>query len=294
MKELSPLPFFKEISPDLQLKLIQTVMFLIVVYVCRYIALKLVHRRVQEHSSRYKWQKIVSFISNIIFIVLAARIWFEGVDSLATYFGFITAGLAIALKEPVSNFAGWIFILSRQPFEVGDRIQIGDHIGDVIDVRYFQFSLMELGHWVHSDNSTGRVIHIPNGFVFGHALSNYNQAFSHIWNEVAVLVTFESDWKQAKKIMVSLLQDKMFDISNRAKKELKQATLKYMLPQGKLTPIVYTHVKDSGVQLVARYLCVPHQKRATEVEFWETLLDKFADEKAIEFAYPTQRFYQEK
>src|SRR3989441_12617332 len=112
------------------------------------------------------------------------------------------SGLAIALKDPVTNLAGWIFIVWRRPFEVSDRVEIGGHKGDVIDIRLLQFTLNEIGNWVNADQSSGRIIHIPNGKVFTEPVANYDKGFKYIWNEVPVLVTFESDWRQAKAIRV--------------------------------------------------------------------------------------------
>ncbi len=99
----------------------------------------------------------------------------------------------------MTNVTGWIFILSRSPFEVGDRVQIGEHSGDVVDVNFFKFTLMEISQWGQGEQSSGRIIHIPNGKVFTEILANYSKGFKYIWNEVDVLVTFESNWKEAKK-----------------------------------------------------------------------------------------------
>lgn len=98
--------------------------------------------------------------------LVVARLWFVGLQSLSTFLGLLTAALAIALQDPIVNLAGWLFLIWRRPFRVGDRIQIGDIRGDVIDMRIFQFSLLEIGNWVNADQSTGRVIHVPNGKVF--------------------------------------------------------------------------------------------------------------------------------
>jgi small-conductance mechanosensitive channel len=58
-----------------------------------------------------------------------------------------------------------------------------------------------------------------------------------------------------------------------------------------LTPSVYTHVKDSGVLLTIRYLCEPRRRRDSQQAIWEDILKKFAECDDIDFAYPTQRFY---
>jgi small-conductance mechanosensitive channel len=77
--------------------------------------------------------------------------------SVVTYLGLVSAALVIALQDPITNFVGWVFIISRRPFEIEDRIQIGEDAGDVIDIRFFQFSLNEIGNWVDADQSTGRI-----------------------------------------------------------------------------------------------------------------------------------------
>ena len=64
--------------------------------------------------------------------------------------------LAIALQDPLTNLAGWLFILIRRPFRVGDRIQVGANTGDVVDIRPFRFLMLEVGNWVHADQGTGR------------------------------------------------------------------------------------------------------------------------------------------
>ena len=205
--------------------------------------------------------------------------------------GLISAGIAIALKDPLVNMVGWGFILIRQPFKVGDRIQIGSAAGDVIDIRLFQFSINEIGNWVDADQSTGRIIHIPNGIVFTEPQANYTAGFQYIWNELAVLITFESDWKKAKQLLTDIVNHHGVMLSNEAEKQLKEAAKKFLIFYTKLTPIVYTAVKDSGVMLTMRYMCNPRERRFTEEKIWEDVLKEFAQHKDMDFAYPTQRFY---
>src|SRR3989442_7605528 len=91
------------------------------------------------------------------------------------------------LFRSLVNLAGWVFIIWRSPFALGDRIQIGQHAGDVIDVRLFQFTLNEIGNWVQADQSTGRIIHIPNGKVLTEVIANYSEGVQYIWHEIPSL-----------------------------------------------------------------------------------------------------------
>ncbi|HEX9250738.1 MAG TPA: mechanosensitive ion channel domain-containing protein [Ignavibacteriaceae bacterium] len=210
---------------------------------------------------------------------------------MGTFLGLLSAGVAIALKDPLVNMVSWAFILIRQPFKVGDRIQIGEVAGDVIDIRLFQFSIMEIGNWVDAEQSTGRIIHIPNGIVFTVPQANYTAEFQYIWNEIPVLVTFESDWKKAKQILTDIINKQGVLFSEGAERQLIEASKKFLIFYSKLTPIVYTLVKDSGVMLTMRYMCNPRERRMTEEKIWEDVLNKFAECDDIDLAYPTQRFY---
>ncbi|RKY95964.1 MAG: mechanosensitive ion channel family protein, partial [Candidatus Hydrothermota bacterium] len=163
--------------------------------------------------------------------------------------------------------------------------------GDVIDIRIFEFSILEIGNWVNADQSTGRVIHVPNGLVMKQTLANYSQGLQYIWNEVPVLITFESDWKKAKEILFRIAEKHALHLSKAAEKRLKEAARKYMIYYTKLTPTVYTSVEDSGVLLTLRYLCEPRKRRDTEQAIWEDVLTEFSKCDDIDFAYPTQRFY---
>ena len=188
---------------------------------------------------------------------------------------------------------GWIFILWRRPFEVGDRIQIGDHAGDVIDLRIFQFTLLEIGNWVGGDQSTGRVVHVPNGRVFTVELANYTRGFNFIWNEIPVRVTFESNWRKAKEILLEIAEEHTASSSEAAQEEVRKASQHFMIFYSKLTPTVYTSVEDSGVLLTLRYLCAPRRRRGTSQAIWEDVLDRFLECGDVDFAYPTQRFYDQ-
>ena len=247
--------------------------------------------RGRDVQVQYRIRKTVAYITYPLAFLVIGRIWFAGFQAVSTYLGLLSAGLAIALQTPLVNLAGWAFILWRQPLKVGDRIQLGDDRGDVIDQRIFMFSLMEIGNWVDADQSTGRVIHIPNGKIFTDVLANYSQGFEYIWNEIPVLVTFESDWRKAKQLLDDIAQQHGTALSDSAAQKLREAAKRVMIFYNKLTPMVYTTVKDCGVMLTIRYLCEPRKRRGSEQDIWEEILDAFAAHDDIDFAYPTQRFY---
>jgi len=274
-----------------QQHLLSTLLVILVIILLRYLILFLMYRQIKDVRKRYRWRKSITYSLTFLSIFLIGRIWFQGFQSAATFLGIFAAGVAIALQDLLVNFAGWFFIMWRRPFDVGDRIEIGEHAGDVIDKRLFMFTLMEIGKWVDADQSTGRVIHLPNGMVFKNPLANYSQGFSYIWNEIPVLVTFESNWEKAKEILLKIANEHAEHLSAEAEKRLMKAAKKFMIFYTKLTPIVWTSVKDCGVLLTIRYLSDPRKRRSTEQAIWEDILLQFAANDDIDFAYPTTRFY---
>ncbi len=277
---------------ELQRKLLSSLVLCAVFWGLRLVALRVVHGRTDDPKTLYQWRKALTYSAVALAFVTVGRIWFEGFQSLSTFLGLLTAGLAIALQDPIVNLAGWVFLIVRKPFKVGDRIQIGEHRGDVIDIRIFQFSLLEIGNWVDADQSTGRVIHVPNGRIFREAQANYTEGFEFIWNEIAVLVTFESNWQAAKQLLREIGERHAEHLSADAKTRVRQAAQKYMIFYKHLSPTVYTSVLDSGVNLTIRYLCNPRRRRASTNEIWEAILTAFAERQDIDFAYPTTRFYR--
>ena len=282
---------FIGLSPNITGKLLKSIFLILGFIIINKIISRIVSSRTEDVYYRYKWRKSQDYITFIIGIFIISSIWIDEFRSLLTFFGLLSAGIAIALKDPISDLAGWMFILWRKPFEVGDRIQLGDYAGDVIDIRIFQFTIIEIGNWVDADQSTGRILHLPNSRVFMDVLANYSVGFNYIWHEIGVLVTFESDWEKAKELLLKIVNDKAESITKSAEKKIKDASKKYMIFYKNLTPIVYTSVKDSGVMLTMRFLCDPRQRRGYEQTIWEEVLKTFSKNEDIDFAYPTQRFY---
>lgn len=272
-------------------QLMVTFIVVIFIYLFKLLISMILEKKIHDAKKLYKIKKALSMGFYVVVIFAIGKIW---VDGFVQVVAFLSAGLAIALREPITDICGWFFIIGRRTFEVGDRIEIGGHAGDVIDIRMFQFTIMEIGNWVNSDQSTGRMIHIPNGKIFTESLANYNRGFKYIWNEIEVMVTFESNWKSAKNILQNIANKRAEQLSKEARENLKAVSKKYMINYSKLTPIVYTKAKDSGVLLTIRYLCKPQNRRTSECLIWEDILVGFNGHEDIELAYPTQRITMHK
>ena len=278
-------------TSHIRAKIIATIIALIALPIVRRFIISPLISKIKDNEKRYKWNKTIIYSFYFLFFFIIGSIWFEGFESIATFLGLLAGGTAIALKDPISNIAGWLYIITRSPFKIGDRIQLGQHAGDVIDITVSNFTIMEMGNWVDADQNTGRLIHIPNGKIFIEALANYEKGFHFIWNEIPVLVTFESDWKKAKIILQGIIKIKSEEFHFNASEMLKKASKKFMIRKTSLDPVVYTRVEESGVELTIRHLCKPRDRRDIEESIWESILKEFKREIDIDFAYPTIRRY---
>ena len=274
-------------------QILRTIAVILVLWGLRRLVLSVVARQSENPTTLFAWRRASSYAVLVIGTIFVWSVWAtEGAGSdLAAYFGLLSAGLAIALQDPLSNFTGWLFILFRRPFEIGDRIEINGQAGDVVDTHFFQFTLLEIKGWIDAEQSTGRVIHVPNKFVFTNPVANYSKGLALIWNEIPVEVTFESDWKKAKEILIDIASKRAKDVSQKAHKQMRKAAQRYGIRYEKVTPTVYTRVEASGVKLTLRYLCEPRKRRITEQAIWEEILNSIAAQDDIDFAYPTQRIY---
>jgi len=273
------------------IKLLKTLSVLLLAPIVQWIILGIIRRRAADPTTVYRGLVVLRYTLGAAVLITLAFIWISGVQELATYISIVSAGLLIALQDTVSNLAGFVFIVVRKPFQLGDRIEIDGLAGDVVDIRIFQFTVVEIKNWVDADQSTGRIVHIPNRKVMIEAIANYTTGFEYIWDEVGVLVTFESDWRNAKQILWEIAQQHCEQFSPQAEEQLRRTAQRYMIIAGKLTPIVYTTVRDSGVLLTLRYLTKARQRRGNAQSIWEAILDAFAEHDNIDFAYPTTRFY---
>ena len=277
------------LSPAVQMHLLVSAVAIAGLWLGQKIVLAVVYRRVTDPYTRYRWRKATTYLFIAAGVLVVGREWFEGFKSLATFLGLVSAGIAIALKDPLTNLAGWAYIVSRRPFDAGDRVEIAGHKGDVIDQRLFQFTLNEIGGWVDAEQSTGRIIHVPNGRVFTDPVANYDKGFKYIWNEVPVVITYESNWKRAKEILTGIAFKHAEHLTAEAERDLLTASRQYFINYKKLTPIVYTSAVDSGVRLTMRYLIEPRRRRGTVSAIWEDILTEFGKAPDIDLAYPTSR-----
>ena len=112
-----------------------SVLIVVILLFTRRILISLIAKNVKDPKTVYNSKR------SFLLIILLGSVWITGFGSIGAYLGIASAGIASASRKH-SQHRRWFFILWRKPFVIGDRIQIGDTKGDVIDLRLFQFSLV--------------------------------------------------------------------------------------------------------------------------------------------------------
>jgi len=151
--------------------------------------------RIDNPVSRYNLRRVAKLALGLlmVFLIISAVIhnWYTTVAALSLF----SIVLGLAVQTPVTSFLGWIYILVRAPYRVGDRIKVGDATGDVIDVSYLDTTLWEFGgDFLSTDHPSGRVIKFPNSKILSSTVYNYTwPLFPYVWNEIKFSVAYDSD-----------------------------------------------------------------------------------------------------
>ncbi len=273
-------------------KIVQTLVVVVLLLLINRLLLNAFDRHFEDGTKVYRLRRTTKTTSIIVLVVMIIVIWLSDSSNLFDYLSYIAIAIIVVLHETISNIAGGLIIMARKPFVLGDRIEIENYKGDIVNIDVVYTTIVEVGgDRVNGEQSTGRIVHIPNSKLLQQAIANYNQGFEYVWMEIPITVTFESDWQKAKKIIEELTVELTGQFAKEAQKDFRKASREFYFKPGKLTPIIYTKTIDYGITLTARFIVGPRAMRGVESAFSERLLTLFKDHADISLAYPTTRFY---
>lgn len=268
--------------------LFYTALVLTVVYILFSLFIDLfIVKNIDDLKTRYTANKAVSALSIILVLALTLRIWITDTSSLIVSYGIIGAALAFAIQDVFKNFVGGILIIVSGYYRVGDRISIDDNIGDVMDIGIMNTTLMEIRGWVRGDQPSGRLLVVPNGQVINRVFYNYTRDHSFVWDEISIPLTYESDWRRAKDIILSILQKETDAMTAQAEEEIERIGEKYFLPRKVVEPSVYVSLTDNWILLDARYVTDTFTRRILRSRISELILSAIEKDDAITIASET-------
>jgi len=234
-------------------------------------------------THEYNRRKIIrtSYIAFCIFVYLP--IFFSSLESLPTLIGFAGAGFVISLKEYWLSMIGWIFILGKDGFKVGDRIEIQGIKGDVVDIGFLRFTLLEVALDSRVEQSTNRLIHFPNYLVVNEKFFLVTEAMDFVWDEFRLQLEYGSNWRKAEEICDEVLTKELVQNPEEVEEKIKEVSKNYLVRMGATTPIVYTTIEEGYIQLSLRYLTPIRSKRTNRTLLSREILRRFENEDSLRF-----------
>src|SRR5215213_2123751 len=260
--------FAARFVPPIQRATLGAMTVVVILMIAKIIKIYLISR-IENRSAQYNLRRVVNLLAGlaIFFIVLSILFanWYTAVVSL----GLISLILGFALQTPITSFIGWIYILVKAPYQVGDRIKIGDATGDVIDVSYLDTTLWEFGgQYLSTDHPSGRIIKFPNSTVLSSAVYNYSWTlFPYIWNEISFQVAYQSDLEFVAKVMQETAEEELGQAMIERIKTFRELLAHTPVDQLEVRehPAVFFRISQSTwVEATVRYLVEP--KRAGRVK----------------------------
>lgn len=260
------------------------------VWIPRGIMLRLmVSKKGRADAHVKQWKRLSFLLASLLSLGLVVPLWVNGVQSLGTMLGLVTAGLAVTMAHPLQSVLAGLYLMARRPYQIGDRIQIGQHTGDVVDIRLLSTILLELEPSNAVLQRTGRMIHVQNRLVFDVPLLNSSQTSGMLWDELSTTLTFESDWHAGSQIVHRLIRETLPVQGPEAKARRKKAEAEFDIVLEESEPSLFVDIMESGVQLTARYLVPVEEVRNVRNRMARRLLSEVSQCSTVEFAYPTSR-----
>lgn len=266
-------------------KFLLTIILLISIYWINKILINSIDGANWSSHKTIKFKKVFSVFMKILFLVLITPVWVYESEDILTFLGLFSAGMAFAFKDLVSSFLGWVIINSHKPFVVGDRIKIGDSIGDVLQIDWFYTTIIEVTQNNNTyGQSTGRLTHIPNIKVLSAEIISETSTFPYTWNEIQFNLALDSNWQKAKEIIINVADGEMGNIEEEVKESLDIASKTHPIYYQNLSHTVYTSIDLGKIILTLRFICGSRNFRNLEHNIVEgTLIEfkKYSDIKLI-------------
>ena len=250
---------------------------------------RLLERTLPRHfgygDRRYRVRKTVIVAAYIIIFIFVTILFADRLKQIGFAAGLIGAGVVVALQDIVSSFGGFLAIGFSNLYRVGDRIQVNDTKGDVLDISVMRTTIMETGNWVRGDLYNGRIARIPNSAVLKGLVFNYSQGFRFVWDEINIRLKCESDHWHAREMLLRVGKETINDYLVEAQSAWKQIVENYRVEDLPLEPAVTLQASGGTLEFSLSYI-VDYTKRTTiKDRLFTRIVDEIANSNgALEWA----------
>jgi len=257
--------------------------FVAIVFVVTRIIESVVAKRSQAKKISYNVIRLIRFLSVMAAAFIVVTFLFAKWYTAALSLGLFSLVLGFALQTPISSLIGWFYIIIRTPYRIGDRIQVGNFTGDVVEISYLDTTLWEFhGDYLSNDVPSGRLIRFPNTLVLQSQVYNYSwRKFPFIWNEIPFHIAYESDLDYVettiKKVAAKELGDDMAETIQKFKQLVKQTPVDEL--EIKEYPFVVFRINaNTWIEVSLTYLVHPKKASAARSRLIKSILTELLRE----------------
>lgn len=253
-----------------------SVIAIFIVTIIKFVFKKLLSK-IKDEKTAYKSFSFIKIFLNIILTIIFLFIWGDYFKNILTVISFLSAGLAIAIREIILNGFCGLYIRAHKPFKLEDRIEINGIKGDVIDLSLFCFDVLEVANNDKFGQSTGVIVSFPNSTIFSSAVKNLTKSFKYIWNEIEVEIDIDSNVKLAKKTLYKIINDidTVKKIPRKMKSRIEEISTSYRIYYNNYEPIIYTRIEGAKIILSLRYLIHPKKVRQVNSMIWNKIYEEY-------------------
>jgi len=238
--------------------------------------LKFINKKINFNEKQiYIINKRNKTILTVIFLIMLTIIWRDLLKNIITFISFMSAAITLAAREIIYNYFSGIYIKIIKPIKIEDRIKIDKYLGDVININNLNFEILEVDE--STNQSTGKIIHLPNSLIFSSPLKNYSKAFKYVWDELTIRIDIENDIELAKSLLLKLVSSNSIikEIPRKMKKEVEKSKNEYRIYYNNYAPIVYTKIEEDKCLLTVRFLIHPKKQRNIESDLYNNIIKTF-------------------
>lgn len=258
----------------------------------------IIKKYITDNERFYMANKIITFL-NVTFIILVIFVnYIENVSHLVTILGFASAGIAIAMKDWFMSILGWLVLVFGGSIHVGDRIRVDmdgmEYVGDVMDISLLRMTLFEdiTLTSVSTNRRAGRIIFIPNNYVFTRMIANYaHLSLKTVWDGVHITVTFDSNHKKAMHIAKEISKKYSKGYTDITRKQLNKLRSHYSLKNTNVEPRIFSFIESNGVVIDAWYLTNAYATLTLRSVISTEIVEAYNKADDITIAYPTQKLH---
>lgn len=276
------------VGSDLSRHLFITLGSVAVLWLVYLILRLLINHRCKNLKRRYAWRTRIFYTILFLSIYMVGYIWLNSISDLFTFLSIIAAALTITQKESLMNLIGCALIYWRELFHTGDRIQVGNFYGEVTSIRTFYFHMLECDAKQLGDQTTGKIIKVPNGMVITAPVINFTELFPISWQEFRVILTPDSDIQTVRTILAELFDSEVKHYYLESKHYLKKFVRDNFISEQQLKTQSFLSLhqnEPSGYEVTVRYLSLPTQKDELQSRVIEKFLDYLKIAKIAKVAF---------